>query len=117
MTSPAAASGDDVGCAPRLELLALPGLPILQPGDDLAGLLAAALTRAELTVRAGDVLVVASKLVSRAEGGAPFRVSGPARQRLIRAQEGERDALAEEDASLGLELVERCLRAHAGLTS
>jgi len=56
-------------------------------------------------------------LVSRAEGGAPFRVSGPARQRLIRAQEGERDALAEEDASLGLELVERCLRAHAGLTS
>jgi len=56
-------------------------------------------------------------LVSRAEGGAPFRVSGPARQRLIRAQEGDIGALAEEDASLGLELVERCLRAHAGLAS
>ena len=56
-------------------------------------------------------------LVSRAEGGAPFRVSGPTRQRLIRAQEGERDALAEQDANLGLELVERCLRAHAGLAS
>jgi DNA repair protein RecO (recombination protein O) len=56
-------------------------------------------------------------LVSRAEGGAPFLVSGPARARLIAAEDGQIDALDEEDSALGLELVERCLRAHAGLSS
>jgi DNA repair protein RecO (recombination protein O) len=55
-------------------------------------------------------------LVSRSEGGAPFLVSGAARRRLIEAQAGRSDALEEEDGSLGLELVERCLRAHAGLS-
>jgi DNA repair protein RecO (recombination protein O) len=54
-------------------------------------------------------------LVSRAEGGAPFLLSGPTRQRLILAQSGVPSALDEEDAELGLTLVERCLRAHAGL--
>jgi len=54
-------------------------------------------------------------LVSRAEGGAPFLVSGPTRKRLILAQSGVAGALEEEDAELGLTLVERCLRAHAGL--
>jgi len=54
-------------------------------------------------------------LVSRAEGGAPFLVSGPTRTRLIAAQTGQTGALEPEDAELGLELVERCLRAHAGL--
>lgn len=55
-------------------------------------------------------------LVSRSEGGAPFLVSGALRRRLILAQSGQVDALEDEDAVLGLELVERCLRAHAGLT-
>lgn len=54
-------------------------------------------------------------LVSRSEGGAPFLVSGPARRRLIAAQAGQMDALDAADAETGLELVERCLRAHAGL--
>lgn len=56
-------------------------------------------------------------LVSRAEGGAPFLVNGAARARLIAAQDGQSDALDEEDGALGLELVERCLRAHAGLSA
>jgi coenzyme F420-0:L-glutamate ligase/coenzyme F420-1:gamma-L-glutamate ligase len=63
---------DDAASVPvvgaRLEIVALPGIPIVQPGDDLAALIGAGLRRAELTLRAGDVLVVASKLVSRAEG-------------------------------------------------
>jgi DNA repair protein RecO (recombination protein O) len=54
-------------------------------------------------------------LVSQAEGGAPFRVSGAVRRRLIATQDGRSDALEEEDAELALALVERCLRAHAGL--
>lgn len=53
--------------AARLEAIALPGIPIVQPGDPLAALIAEALTRAELKLRDGDVIVVASKLVSRAE--------------------------------------------------
>jgi coenzyme F420-0:L-glutamate ligase/coenzyme F420-1:gamma-L-glutamate ligase len=47
-----------------IELLALPGLPEVQPGDDLARLIAA--TGTELL--ATDVLVVAHKVVSKAEG-------------------------------------------------
>lgn len=54
-------------------------------------------------------------LVSRSEGGAPFLVSGAVRRRLIDAQEGRSSALDEADGALALELVERCLRAHAGL--
>jgi coenzyme F420-0:L-glutamate ligase/coenzyme F420-1:gamma-L-glutamate ligase len=52
----------------KLELVALPGLPVIWPGDDLGAILRAGLDRAELGTRPGDVLVVASKLVSRAEG-------------------------------------------------
>lgn len=54
-------------------------------------------------------------LVSRAEGGAPFLVTGAARARLIAAQAGALGVLEPDDGELGLALVERCLRAHAGL--
>jgi coenzyme F420-0:L-glutamate ligase/coenzyme F420-1:gamma-L-glutamate ligase len=47
-----------------IELLALPGLPEVQPGDDLAQLIVN--TGVELTN--ADVLVVAHKVVSKAEG-------------------------------------------------
>jgi coenzyme F420-0:L-glutamate ligase/coenzyme F420-1:gamma-L-glutamate ligase len=47
----------------RLELLAVEGLPEVRPGDDLAALIAA---RAKLQQR--DVVVVAQKVVSKAEG-------------------------------------------------
>jgi len=47
-----------------LELHALPGLPEIRPGDDLAALVAG--TGVELA--AGDVLCVAHKVVSKAEG-------------------------------------------------
>jgi len=46
-----------------MELLPVEGLPEIRPGDDLAALIAA---RAEL--RDGDVVVVAQKVVSKAEG-------------------------------------------------
>ncbi len=47
-----------------IELTAFPGLPEVRPGDDLAALLRA--TGLELT--SGDVVVVAHKVVSKAEG-------------------------------------------------
>jgi coenzyme F420-0:L-glutamate ligase / coenzyme F420-1:gamma-L-glutamate ligase len=49
-----------------LELVALAGVPMVREGDDLAALIVAALDRDEL--RAGDVVVVAQKIVSKAEG-------------------------------------------------
>ena len=52
----------------RLELHALPGLPLVREGDDLAVLIEAGLGRAGLALRAGDVLVLAQKIVSKAEG-------------------------------------------------
>ncbi len=55
-------------------------------------------------------------LVSQAHGGAPFKVDGATRKRLIETQNGAL-ALLEQDAALALELVDRCLRAHAGLRS
>ncbi len=52
----------------RLELIAVPDFPLVRPGDDLAALLADRLTAAGLAPRAGDVLVLAQKIVSKAEG-------------------------------------------------
>ncbi len=52
----------------RIESLALPGIPLVQPGDDLGALVLAALDRAEVTLRRDDVIVVAQKVVSKAEG-------------------------------------------------
>jgi coenzyme F420-0:L-glutamate ligase/coenzyme F420-1:gamma-L-glutamate ligase len=56
-----------VQCAPTLFLTALPGLPRVEPGGDIAELISQALVRAELSLQDGDVLVVTSKLFSRAE--------------------------------------------------
>lgn len=54
--------------ADRLELFALPGLPMVQAGDDLAALIAEGFARAGWHPRTGDVVVVAQKIVSKAEG-------------------------------------------------
>ncbi len=51
-----------------VELLALPGIPMVKPGDDLAALIAEGLARGGLQLRANDVLVLAQKIVSKAEG-------------------------------------------------
>ena len=54
--------------ASSLALHALPGIPMVQPGDDLAALIEAGLARAGLELEPGDVLVLAQKIVSKAEG-------------------------------------------------
>jgi coenzyme F420-0:L-glutamate ligase/coenzyme F420-1:gamma-L-glutamate ligase len=51
-----------------LALAALPGVPEVRPGDDLAALLAAAAGRLDGGLGRGDVLAVAHKVVSKAEG-------------------------------------------------
>jgi len=49
-------------------LLAIPGLPMIKAGDDLAALLAEGFSRAGLTPQKDDVLALAQKIVSKAEG-------------------------------------------------
>ncbi len=64
MSSPGAALTVD----PCVTFTALPGIPLVQAGDDLGALIGAALGRAKLELVPGDVLVVTSKLFSRSEG-------------------------------------------------
>jgi coenzyme F420-0:L-glutamate ligase / coenzyme F420-1:gamma-L-glutamate ligase len=57
----------------RLEIFGIEGIPQITRGDDLAGLIADAIARAassspDHALRDGDVVVVASKIVSKAEG-------------------------------------------------
>ncbi len=52
----------------RLELFAIPGLPMVRAGDDLPALILDGLDRAGQTLRDRDVVVIAQKIVSKAEG-------------------------------------------------
>jgi len=54
--------------AARLTLTALDALPLIRPGDDLAGLILAALNASGLGLEDGDAIAVAQKVVSKAEG-------------------------------------------------
>ena len=49
-------------------LTALPGIPLVFPGDDLAVLILEGVERAGLALQDGDLLVVTQKVVSKAEG-------------------------------------------------
>jgi coenzyme F420-0:L-glutamate ligase/coenzyme F420-1:gamma-L-glutamate ligase len=51
-----------------VQLLPLPGWPDVQPGDDLATLVLESIARLGLALQAGDVLVLAQKVVSKSEG-------------------------------------------------
>jgi coenzyme F420-0:L-glutamate ligase/coenzyme F420-1:gamma-L-glutamate ligase len=52
----------------QLTLTPLPGLPMIQPGDDLAALMLEAMHRADLYLEPGDIFVLAQKIVSKTEG-------------------------------------------------
>jgi coenzyme F420-0:L-glutamate ligase/coenzyme F420-1:gamma-L-glutamate ligase len=51
-----------------LEVIALTGLPLIKAGDDLVEMIASSLKQNGVEPRAKDVLVVAQKIVSKAEG-------------------------------------------------
>ena len=54
--------------AQPISIWPLEGLPQVQPGDDLARLLVAAIERTGLVPQGGDILVVTSKIVAKAQG-------------------------------------------------
>lgn len=51
-----------------LTLTALAGVPLVRPGDDLAALVLAALQASRLALQPGDAVVLAQKIVSKAQG-------------------------------------------------
>lgn len=52
----------------QLVLTAIPNIPLIEPGDDLARIVLTALDAAGIVLAPGDVLALASKIVSKAEG-------------------------------------------------
>ena len=51
-----------------LTLTPLPGIPIIQEGDDLAQIVLQSLEKARTELQDGDILVVAQKIISKTEG-------------------------------------------------
>ena len=54
--------------AAELSLIALAGVPLVREGDDLAAIVERALVESSQDLRDRDVLVIAQKIVSKAEG-------------------------------------------------
>lgn len=52
----------------ELQLLALPGIPEVKPGASIVDLLLAATARTSTLLQTGDILVLAQKIISKAEG-------------------------------------------------
>lgn len=52
----------------RVTLATLPGIPLIQPGDDLTSIILEATRAADIQLRDGDIYVIAQKIISKAEG-------------------------------------------------
>src|SRR5574341_429972 len=53
---------------PHIEIISVPGIPLIETGDDLAGIIAQAIRDSHAGLQDGEVVVVTSKIVSKAEG-------------------------------------------------
>lgn len=51
-----------------IQIIPVPGLPEIQPGDDIASLITKCLRDQACTIIHGDIFVIAQKIVSKAEG-------------------------------------------------
>ena len=79
----------------RVEIIALGGIPEVNPGDDLAAMIGDALEAAPgvLPLQPGDVLVVTQKVVSKAEGAVvDLRTVRPRPEAVAWAAAWDRDA-------------------------
>ncbi len=51
-----------------VQIIGVPGIPLIETGDDLPAAISTAIRGAGMTLEAGDVIVVTSKIVSKADG-------------------------------------------------
>jgi coenzyme F420-0:L-glutamate ligase / coenzyme F420-1:gamma-L-glutamate ligase len=78
--------------AAYIEVMSIAGLPEIQEGDDLARLIFRAARKSKVTFRDQDILVLAQKVVSKAEGRlARLSTVEPSAQALQLAAKGGRD--------------------------
>jgi coenzyme F420-0:L-glutamate ligase/coenzyme F420-1:gamma-L-glutamate ligase len=76
-----------------LEVIALSGLPLIKAGDDLVELIASSAKQNGVEPRAQDVLVVAQKIVSKAEGRmVDLATIKPSAQAIALAADVDKDA-------------------------
>jgi coenzyme F420-0:L-glutamate ligase/coenzyme F420-1:gamma-L-glutamate ligase len=76
-----------------LTITALPDIPLIQAGDDLVRIILDGLARLNLSLQNGDVLVITSKIVSKAEGRLfDLRAIVPGDEAQQLAQETRKDA-------------------------
>src|SRR5260370_34622529 len=68
MSKTASASGSRRRSSGRIELIPITGLPEIREGDDLPRIICAAARRAKVGFQDRDILVVAQKIISKAEG-------------------------------------------------
>ncbi|MGC8661918.1 MAG: coenzyme F420-0:L-glutamate ligase [Nitrososphaeria archaeon] len=59
---------EDSKMSSRIEVIAVQGVPHVKKGDDVGSLLVGACKKGNLELKSGDIVVVASKIVSKAEG-------------------------------------------------
>lgn len=69
-----------------IELIPVPGIPEIRPGDDLPSLIVAAAQGAGIAFATGDVLVVTHKAVSKAEGRVVEVLDDAAYRRLVASE-------------------------------
>jgi len=75
-----------------LILTPLDGIPIINPGDDLAELILASLDRMGIVLESGDILVLAQKIVSKSEGRfLNLMEVNPGKRATVLAREIEKD--------------------------
>jgi coenzyme F420-0:L-glutamate ligase / coenzyme F420-1:gamma-L-glutamate ligase len=77
---------------PALTLTTLDGIPTIRPGDDLAAIIRTSLAETSIDLRDGDVLVIAQKIVSKAEGRfVPLAAVTPSQRAQALAAESAKD--------------------------
>ncbi len=75
-----------------LQFHIVPDLPMVKAGDDLAEMLLAGLARLPVTLQEGDILVLAQKIVSKAEGRLiPLATVTPSARAIELAQQTAKD--------------------------
>ena len=80
-----------------IQILPLSGLPEVRPGDEVARLIADALSAQDFRIQSGDILIVAQKIISKAEGRIVSLVSViPSEHAVSWAQAWDKDARAVE---------------------
>ena len=76
----------------QVTIIGLHGVPMVQPGDNLGAIAIAALVEADIAPEVGDVLVVAQKIVSKAEGRlVDVATVTPSHEAIALAAETEKD--------------------------